>query len=94
MIAIHNLDIPYRFPAAVLKEAEQDKEASLKGREDWREVPLVTIDPPDAKDHDDAVYAEPSKDGGHVFGSTLVSEALQAAGFRMTPQGLRLRPSV
>nr|WP_294691999.1 ATP-dependent helicase [uncultured Friedmanniella sp.] len=33
-------------------------------------------------------------DGGHVFGSTLVSEALQAAGFRMTPQGLRLRPSV
>jgi ATP-dependent Lhr-like helicase len=33
-------------------------------------------------------------DGGHVFGSTLVSDALQAAGFRMTPQGLRLRPSV
>ena len=32
-------------------------------------------------------------DGGHVFGSTLVSESLQAAGFRMTPQGLRLRPS-
>ncbi|WP_375431957.1 ATP-dependent helicase [uncultured Friedmanniella sp.] len=33
-------------------------------------------------------------DGGHVFGSTLVSEALQTAGFRMTPQGLRLRPPV
>jgi len=32
-------------------------------------------------------------DGGHVFGSGLVSEALQDAGFRMTPQGLRLRPS-
>ncbi|MFB9673587.1 ATP-dependent helicase [Microlunatus capsulatus] len=32
-------------------------------------------------------------DGGHVFGSTLVSDALQGAGFRMTPQGLRLRPS-
>ena len=32
-------------------------------------------------------------DGGHVFGSTLVSDALQQAGFRMTPQGLRLRPS-
>ena len=32
-------------------------------------------------------------DGGHVFGSALVSEALQGAGFRMTPQGLRLRPS-
>ncbi|WP_375426442.1 ATP-dependent helicase [uncultured Friedmanniella sp.] len=32
-------------------------------------------------------------DGGHVFGSPLVSDALQQAGFRMTPQGLRLRPS-
>ncbi|HEY0237799.1 MAG TPA: helicase-related protein, partial [Friedmanniella sp.] len=33
-------------------------------------------------------------DGGHVFGSAGVSSALQEAGFRMTPQGLRLRPSV
>jgi ATP-dependent Lhr-like helicase len=33
-------------------------------------------------------------DGAHIFGSIRVSEALQEAGFRMTPQGLRLRPSV
>jgi len=33
-------------------------------------------------------------DGGHIFGSVRVSEALQNAGFRMTPQGLRLRPTV
>jgi ATP-dependent Lhr-like helicase len=33
-------------------------------------------------------------DGAHIFGSIPVSEALQAAGFRMTPQGLRLRPSI
>ena len=33
-------------------------------------------------------------DGVHVFSSPVVSEALQTAGFRMTPQGLRLRPSV
>ena len=32
-------------------------------------------------------------DGGHVFGSAHVSSALQEAGFRMTPQGLRLRPA-
>jgi ATP-dependent Lhr-like helicase len=32
-------------------------------------------------------------DGAHVFSSQVVSEALQSAGFRMTPQGLRLRPS-
>jgi ribonuclease R len=70
MIAIHNLEIPYRFPASVLTEAEGAGEASLKGREDWRHIPLVTIDPPDAKDHDDAVHAEPDTDpnnpGGHI----------------------------
>ncbi|MGN6487151.1 MAG: ribonuclease R [Devosia sp.] len=70
MIAIHNLEIPYRFPLAVLQEAEAAKEATLKGREDWRHVPLITIDPADAKDHDDAVYAEPDTDpknaGGHL----------------------------
>lgn len=70
MIAIHNLDIPYRFPAAVAAEAEQAVEASLKGREDWRHIPLITIDPADAKDHDDAVFAEPDPDtanpDGHI----------------------------
>jgi ribonuclease R len=70
MIALHNLEIPYRFPQAVLREAEEAPEVSLKGREDWREVPLITIDPFDAKDHDDAVFAEPDTDpknvGGHI----------------------------
>nr|WP_323013535.1 ribonuclease R [Devosia sp.] len=70
LIAIHNLDIPYRFPAAVLREADDAREATLKGREDWRALPLVTIDPPDAKDHDDAVHAEadadPANPGGHI----------------------------
>ena len=70
MIAIHNLEIPYRFPASVLREAEDAGEVSLKGREDWRHIPLITIDPPDAKDHDDAVHAEPDTDpknaGGHI----------------------------
>ena len=70
MIAIHNLEIPYRFPSAVTKEAEAAKEATLKAREDWRHILLLTIDPHDAKDHDDAVYAEPDTDekneGGHI----------------------------
>lgn len=70
MIAIHNLEIPYRFPASVLREADDAKEVTLKGREDWRHIPLITIDPPDAKDHDDAVHAAPDDDpanaGGHV----------------------------
>jgi len=70
MIAIHEHEIPHVFPDDVLREAESAKPATLDGREDWRGVPLVTIDPADAKDHDDAVYAEPDTDtentGGHI----------------------------
>lgn len=70
LIALHNLEIPYRFPAAVTRAAEQLPEVSGQGREDWRDIPFVTIDPDTAKDHDDAVYAEPDEDpkneGGHV----------------------------
>ncbi|WP_127753183.1 ribonuclease R [Devosia sp. 1566] len=70
LIAIHSLEIPYRFPTSVLREAEEAKEATLKGREDWRDLPLITIDPFDAKDHDDAVYAQsdpdPANAGGHL----------------------------
>jgi ribonuclease R len=62
MIAIHVHDIPHIFPADVLAEAEAVKPATLDRREDWRDVPLVTIDPADAKDHDDAVFAEPDTD--------------------------------
>ncbi len=59
MIAIYSHGIPHVFPKQVLDEAEDAKPASMTKREDWRHVPLVTIDPADAKDHDDAVYAEP-----------------------------------
>ncbi len=59
MIAIYSHGIPHIFPQAVLNEAEAAKPATMSRREDWRDVPLITIDPADAKDHDDAVYAEP-----------------------------------
>lgn len=61
LIAIHAHGIPHEFPPAALKEAAEAPLASLKGREDWRELPLVTIDPADAKDHDDAVHAAPDE---------------------------------
>ncbi len=70
MIAIHAHGIPHVFPHAVLAEAEAAWPATMEHREDWRERPLVTIDPPDAKDHDDAVLAAPDDDpknpGGHI----------------------------
>ena len=76
MIAIHAHDIPHIFPSEVLAEAEAVKPATLDGkREDWRELPLVTIDPADAKDHDDAVYAEPDTDEKNV-GGVIVTVAI------------------
>jgi ribonuclease R len=64
MIAIYAHGIPHIFPQTVMDAAEEARPASMVKREDWRSVPLVTIDPADAKDHDDAVYAEldPSPD--------------------------------
>ena len=70
LVAIHTHAIPHIFSPETLAEAEKARPATLKGREDWRALPLVTIDPPDAKDHDDAVHAAPDEDpanpGGHV----------------------------
>ena len=68
LIAIHVHGIPTGFPEAAEAEAEAAREADLSGREDLRALPLVTIDPPDARDHDDAVYAEPDADAGNPGG--------------------------
>ena len=60
--------LPYEFPEAVIKEAESFKEPSeqdIKGRVDLRDLPLVTIDGEDARDFDDAVYAEKRSGGGY-----------------------------
>ena len=70
LIAINVHSIPNVFSDAALAEADAAKPADLTNREDWRKIPLVTIDPVDAKDHDDAVFAEPDRDpdnrGGHL----------------------------
>jgi ribonuclease R len=70
LIAVHAHGIPDTFPQAALDEAEAAKEPDLKRREDLRHLPLVTIDPSDARDHDDAVWAEadpnPANRGGWV----------------------------
>ncbi|MFC3069776.1 ribonuclease R [Phenylobacterium soli] len=62
LIAIHAHGIPTGFSPAAEAEAEAAEPPTLKGREDLREVPFITIDPADARDHDDAVYAEPDTD--------------------------------
>ena len=69
LIAIHTHDIPQVFPDAALNEAKRARGVRLGSRSDLREMPLITIDGADARDFDDAVFAEPDPD--------------QAGGFRL-----------
>jgi ribonuclease R len=84
LIAIHAHDIPQAFSPSALRDAEAAKPATLEGREDWRAVPLVTIDPPDAKDHDDAVHAEPDPDPNNK-GGYIVNVAIADVAFYVRP---------
>ena len=71
LIAIHQHGIPDAFPDDVIAQADAAKPVGLKGREDLRDLPLITIDPSDARDHDDACFAhadeDPKNEGGHVI---------------------------
>ncbi|HZP18734.1 MAG TPA: ribonuclease R [Bauldia sp.] len=84
LIAIHAHNIPNVFPPEVLAEAEKAKAAPLSGREDWRKMPLLTIDPPDAKDHDDAVHAEPDSDKANP-GGFIVTVAIADVAWYVRP---------
>ncbi len=63
LIAIRQHGIPDIFPDAVLRAAEAAQPVDLGSRTDLRHLPLVTIDPSDARDHDDAVCAIPTETG-------------------------------
>ncbi|MEM7650592.1 MAG: VacB/RNase II family 3'-5' exoribonuclease, partial [Pseudomonadota bacterium] len=90
LISMHENGLSENWPDAVLKETKGMKVPELKGREDLRDVPLVTIDGADARDFDDAVFAEQTDDGGfHIIvaiadvayyvrhGSALDAEAMR-----------------
>ncbi|MDB5429234.1 MAG: rnr [Caulobacter sp.] len=68
LIAIHSHGIPTGFPPEAEREAEAAKPPTLTGRDDLRDLPFVTIDPADARDHDDAVYAHPDPERNNVGG--------------------------
>lgn len=63
LIAIHTHDIPQIFSEAALDEAKRARATRLGSRTDLRDVKLITIDGADARDFDDAVFAEPDADG-------------------------------
>ncbi len=64
MIAIARHEIPHVFGEETLAEAGRAAQLPLTpdGREDLRDLPIVAIDPRDARDYDDAVWAAPDSD--------------------------------
>ncbi len=68
LIAVHAYGIPDDFPEGVIAETQALTQAQLGSRTDLRQVPLLTIDPVDARDHDDAVFAEDDPDPANPGG--------------------------
>ncbi|WP_137124584.1 ribonuclease R [Roseomonas sp. HF4] len=67
LVCIHAHGIPDIFPAEAVQQAERARGVAAHGRVDLRDIPLVTIDGADARDFDDAVFAEPDGDGWRVL---------------------------
>jgi ribonuclease R len=79
LIAIHSHGLPDEFPEPVLDELSSLQQPGLDSRVDLRDLPLLTIDPEDARDHDDAVHAEedldPANKGGWIVSVAIADVA-------------------
>jgi len=88
LIAIHKHDIPHAFSADALAEADEavtrPLEPDAAPREDLRHLPIVAIDPVDARDHDDALWAAPDDDPANSGGFTAVV-AIADVGYYVRP---------
>jgi ribonuclease R len=85
LIAIHKHGIPHEFPERVVEEAERMAALPLgEGREDLTHIPIVAIDPADARDHDDAVWAAPDDDPANPGGWKAIV-AIADVGFYVRP---------
>jgi len=67
LIAIHQHNIPDQFPDNVITAADAAAPTNLGNRKDLRDMPLITIDPWDARDHDDACYVAATKTGFTIW---------------------------
>ncbi|MGD9806582.1 MAG: ribonuclease R [Hyphomicrobiaceae bacterium] len=88
LIAVHAHGIPDEFPDVVLREVEHLPELTNEGRADLTGIPLLTIDPRDARDHDDAVAAVPDTDPRNE-GGFIVTVAIADVAYYVRP-GTRL----
>lgn len=71
-IAAAQYGLPFEFPKDVVDETAPMKVPNLGKRKDYRKIPLVTIDGADARDFDDAVYAEADTDPRNEGGYNLI----------------------
>lgn len=81
LIALHLHGIPVEFTEDALKQAEKSKLPDMKKRSDLRDIPLVTIDGEDARDFDDAVFAQPDKDKKNKDGFHIIVAIADVAYF-------------
>ena len=72
LIAVHAHGIPHEFSSDSERDAKAAVAAPMGEREDLRKIPLVTIDGEDARDFDDAVFAEPDTDPANPGGWHLI----------------------
>ena len=87
LIAIHQHGIPDTFAQDTLDEAERMARQPLgEGREDLTALPILAIDPADARDHDDAVWAAPDDDPGNAGGWKAIV-AIADVSFYVRPGG-------
>ncbi len=88
MIAIAKHEIPHVFGDEVIDEAERAAKLPLTpdGREDLRDLPILAIDPADARDHDDAVWAIPDDDPGNKGGFRAIV-AIADVSYYVRPDG-------
>ncbi len=94
LIAVHAHGIPDEFPESVLAELDDLPALTSQGREDLRQLPLITIDPADARDHDDAVHArlddDPKNRGGVIVTVAIADVAYYVRpGSRLDQEALR-----
>ena len=88
LIAIHTHGIPTGFSPAAEAEAEAAQPPTLAGRTDLRDLPLITIDPSDARDHDDAVYAQADDDPKNAGGWVVWVAIADVAAYVRTASAL------
>jgi ribonuclease R len=81
LIAIFTHGLADAFPQSVLADVEKLKGFSMEGREDLRGVPLITIDPADARDHDDAIWAEADEAADNVGGFKIIVAIADVAAY-------------